>query len=101
MRYSNRYLTGCGRERMPMTSRDQVERMLTLVPYLRNRNQIPVSEVADAFGLTVRQIVLDLHALWLCGLLGGMPGVLGGIALEARVVDGVVPVDTDSARARR
>lgn len=76
-----------------MTSRDQVERMLTLVPYLRNRNQIPVSEVADAFGVTVRQIVLDLNALWFCGLPGGMPGDLIDIDMEALEEDGVVQLD--------
>lgn len=73
-----------------MTSRDQVERMLTLVPYLRNRDQIPVSEVAEAFGVSVRQIVLDLNALWFCGLPGGMPGDLIDIDMEALEDDGTV-----------
>src|SRR5699024_725304 len=93
MRYSNRSLTGCGRERMPMTSRDQVERMLTLVPYLRTRDQIPVNEVAAAFGVSVRQIVLDLNALWFCGLPGGMPGDLIDIDMEALEEDGVVRLE--------
>src|SRR5699024_8603854 len=85
--------TGYVPERLPMTSREQVERMLTLVPYLRTRDQIPVSDVAEAFGVTVRQIILDLNALWFCGLPGGMPGDLIDIDMEALEDEGVVQLD--------
>lgn len=76
-----------------MTSRDQVERMLTLVPYLRTRDQIPVSQVADEFGVPVKQIIVDLNALWFCGLPGGMPGDLIDIDMDALEGDGVVRLD--------
>lgn len=73
-----------------MTSREQVDRMLTLVPYLRQRDRIPVHEVARDFGVSAKQVILDLNALWFCGLPGGLPGDLIEIDRDALDHEGTV-----------
>jgi proteasome accessory factor C len=59
---------------MTQSARDQVPRMLALVPYLRGRDGIPVDQVAADFGVTPQQIVKDLNVLWFCGLPGAVTG---------------------------
>lgn len=46
---------------------DQVARLLALVPYLRNHDGIPVQQVADEFGVPVRQIYRDIDTLMVTG----------------------------------
>ncbi|HKE69533.1 MAG TPA: WYL domain-containing protein, partial [Nocardioidaceae bacterium] len=41
---------------MTQSARDQVPRMLALVPYLRAHDGIPVDQVAKDFGVTPQQI---------------------------------------------
>lgn len=59
-------------------ARDQVARMLALVPYLQRGEGVPLRRLADEFGITPDQMRRDLSALWMCGL----PGLGGGDLIE-------------------
>jgi proteasome accessory factor C len=51
-------------------ARDQVSRLLALVPYIQAREEVSLDEAAREFGVKPRQIVKDLNVLWFCGLPG-------------------------------
>ena len=70
-------------------ARDQIARMMALVPYL-NGKEIPLAEVAELFGVTPKRIVDDLNVLYWCGLPGLMPGDMIDIDFEALSGDGIV-----------
>lgn len=60
-----------------MTSIEQVNRMLALVPYLQARpDGADLTQTAEAFAVTPKQLLADLEVLWFCGLPGGLPGDL-------------------------
>ncbi len=60
-----------------MTSIEQVNRMLALVPYLQARpDGADLAQTAAAFAVTPKQLLADLEVLWFCGLPGGLPGDL-------------------------
>lgn len=60
-----------------MTSIEQVNRMLALVPYLQARpDGADLTVTAEAFAVTPKQLLDDLGVLWFCGLPGGLPGDL-------------------------
>lgn len=69
---------------------DQVTRLLALVPYLQGRQGVPVSEVAEQFGITPRQLRRDLEVLWMCGLPGMLPDDMIEIDMDAVESEGVV-----------
>ena len=58
------------------TSGERLPRLLALVPYLRTHPDVALQELADVFGIPVRQVRQDLELLWVCGLPGGAPGDL-------------------------
>lgn len=62
----------------------QVERLLNLVPYLMRHPGSTVTDVADEFGVTPKQVAKDLNVLWFCGLPGGFADDL----MEAHVEEG-------------
>jgi proteasome accessory factor C len=68
----------------------QVERMLALVPYLREREGISVEEVAREFNVKPAQIVKDLKVLWFCGLPDAVMGDLIEIDMDAVEGEGVI-----------
>lgn len=78
---------------MTTSAREQVPRMLALVPYLRARESIPVDQVADDFGVSRSQIVKDLNVLWFCGLPEAVTGDMIDIDMDALESEGVVRVD--------
>jgi proteasome accessory factor C len=78
---------------MTTSARDQVPRMLALVPYLRGRDGIPVEQVAKDFGVPPQQIVKDLNVLWFCGLPGSVSGEMIDVDMEALEAEGVVYLD--------
>ena len=78
---------------MSQSARDQVPRMLALVPYLRGRDGIPVDQAAKDFGVTPQQIVKDLNVLWFCGLPGAVTGEMIDVDMEALESEGVVYLD--------
>ena len=72
-------------------SRQQVIRMLALVPYLQAHGGIPVNEVATEFGVTPKQIRDDLRLLMYTGT-GEYAGELIDFDLTALEDDGVVHI---------
>ncbi|MGH3458355.1 helix-turn-helix transcriptional regulator [Aeromicrobium sp.] len=70
-------------------SRQQVVRMLALVPYLQGHDGIPVNEVAEEFGVPAKQIRDDLRLLMYTGV-GEYAGELIDFDLGALEEDGVV-----------
>ena len=75
---------------MSAAAKDQVHRMLALVPYLRERAGVPVEQVAEDFGVSAQQVAQDLEVLWFCGLPGAMPGDLIEVDMDALEGAGVV-----------
>lgn len=72
------------------TSKAQVRRLLSLVPYLRAHDGISLTDVAEAFGVTEKRIRGDLSVLWMCGLPGLSPGDLIDIDMDAVDGEGVI-----------
>lgn len=75
------------RERQPAASAvDRLPRLLTLVPYLLGRPGAGVAEVADAFGVTEKQLVDDLRLIWMCGLPGHTPADLIDVSWDGDMI---------------
>jgi proteasome accessory factor C len=77
------------------SAREQVTRLLALVPYLQRGEGVPLQQVARDFGVRPEQIREDLKVLWMCGLPGLGPGDLIDIDFEAFEddPDGLVRID--------
>ena len=75
-----------------MTWPDQVSRLMTLVPYLCQRDWVNLADVADDFGVSQRQVLADLEVLVMCGLPGGLPDDLIEIDLDVARSEGLVHV---------
>ncbi|WP_110183429.1 helix-turn-helix transcriptional regulator [Nocardioides solisilvae] len=76
-------------------AREQVARLLTLVPLLHARGSVRLEDAAEALGTTTQQVVRDLKVLLMCGLPGGYPDDLIDVdldALEGEDADGVIRV---------
>jgi proteasome accessory factor C len=74
-------------------AKSQVERLLALVPYLRERGGVRIDRVARDFGVTQQQVRDDLNVLWFCGLPGAMPDDLIDVDIDALEGEGIVHVD--------
>lgn len=81
-------------------ARDQVGRLLALVPYLHHRGEVRVSEAAEALGVDVAQLDKDLRVLFMCGLPGGFPDDLINVDLDALEGEGIIRVDNADYLAR-
>jgi proteasome accessory factor C len=64
-------------------AKDQVARLLTLVPFLHSHPQVRLDEAARAVGTSPEQLVKDLGVLFMCGLPGGYPDDLIDVDLDA------------------
>lgn len=73
-------------------ARDQVARLLALVPLLHRREGLRVQEAAELLGTTSAQVVKDLRVLWMCGLPGGLTDDLIDVDMEALEDDGAAGV---------
>ncbi|GAA1535317.1 WYL domain-containing protein [Nocardioides humi] len=73
-------------------ARDQVARLLTLVPFLHHRDGVRLEEAATLLGTTPQQVVRDLKVLFMCGLPGGLPDDLIDVDLDAIVTEEGSPV---------
>lgn len=73
-------------------ARDQVGRLLALVPYIQSRDEVSVAQAAADFGVRPAQIVKDLNVLWFCGLPGLGMGDLIDVDMDALEGDGVIRV---------
>ncbi|MGN6161521.1 MAG: helix-turn-helix transcriptional regulator [Marmoricola sp.] len=76
-------------------ARDQLTRMLALVPYLQRGKDVSLSQLAEEFQTSPATIVKDLRVLWMCGLPGLAGGSMIDIDFEAfeNDPDGVVRID--------
>lgn len=63
-------------------AKDQVARLLTLVPYLHQRGAVELEVASQALGVPVAQLVKDLKVLLMCGLPGGFPDDLIDVDLD-------------------
>lgn len=84
------------------TARDQVTRMLALVPYLQRGQDVSLRRLAAEFKVPTATIVKDLRVLWMCGLPGLAGGSMIDIDFEAfeNDPDGVVHIDNADYLAR-
>lgn len=64
-------------------AKEQVARLLTLVPYLHSRDGVRLAEAAAVLETTPEQLVSDLKVLFMCGLPGGFPDELIDVDLDA------------------
>ena len=75
---------GPGRPRGPVhNAKDQVARLLALVPYLHQHGTVRLEEAAADLGVPTRQLQKDLRVLFMCGLPGGYPDDLIDVDLDA------------------
>jgi len=84
-------------------AREQVARLLTLVPYLHSRGEVSISEAAEVLGVPPEQVVRDLKVLFMVGLPDGYPDDLIDVdldALEGPDADGVIRVSNADYLAR-
>ncbi len=83
-------------------ARAQLARLLALVPYLQNRSDVSLSQVAADFSVTPEQIRQDLNVLWMCGLPGLTPDRMIDVDMDAIEddPDGVVHIDNADYLAR-
>jgi len=87
----------------PAGARDQVARLLTLVPFLHSRGKVRLDDAAQALGVPPEQVLADLKVLLMCGLPGGYPDDLIDVdldALEEPEGDGVIRVTNADYLAR-
>ncbi|WP_372729246.1 helix-turn-helix transcriptional regulator [Nocardioides sp.] len=73
-------------------AKDQVARLLTLVPFLHAHGQVRLDDAAAVLGVPAKQLVKDLKVLLMCGLPGGYPDDLIDVDLEALEDEGVIRV---------
>lgn len=81
--------------RVPESATDRLARLLTMVPWLVNRQGIDLEAAAAGLGVSVTQLESDLELLFLCGY-GQMPDEL----IDARWEGGRVFVTNADAIAR-
>jgi proteasome accessory factor C len=73
-------------------AREQVARLLALVPYIQARREVSLEQAAQDFGVRSDQIVKDLNVLWFCGLPGLGMGDLIDVDMDALQEGGVIRV---------
>jgi proteasome accessory factor C len=73
-------------------AREQVARLLALVPYIQARREVSLEQAAADFAISPAQIVKDLNVLWFCGLPGLGMGDLIDVDMEALEEGGVIRV---------
>lgn len=71
-------------------ARDQVARLLALVPYIQSRREVQLDQAAADFGVSAGQIVKDLNVLWFCGMPGLGMGDLIDVDMDALESEGVI-----------
>ena len=67
-----------------------MRRLLSLVPYLREHDGVAMTDVAAAFGISLKTLREDLNVLWMCGMPGLTPGDLIEIDMDAVDGEGVI-----------
>ena len=75
-----------------MTARpaeERLRRLLVMLPWLMERGEVPVSEVAERFDLTEREVVGDLELAAMCGLPPFVDELIDVFIDEGMIVVGV------------
>lgn len=96
------------RQALPASgARDQVARLLTLVPFLHHRDGVRLEEAARLLGTSSEQVVRDLKVLFMCGLPGGLPDDLIDVDMDAiqteqggAITEGMIRVENAEYLAR-
>ncbi len=52
----------------PRSTSERLRHMLVMLPWLMERGEVPVAEMAERFGLTEEQLVRDIELVSMCGL---------------------------------
>ncbi len=84
-------------------AKDQVARLLRLVPFLHAREGVRLDDASRALGVDPTQVLADLKVLLMCGLPGGYPDDLIDVdldALETTEGDGVIRITNADYLAR-
>ncbi|MBZ5739868.1 helix-turn-helix transcriptional regulator [Nocardioides mangrovi] len=87
-------------------AKDQVARLLTLVPFLHSHGSARLEDAARTLGIPPEQVLADLKVLLMCGLPGGYPDDLIDVDLDALegpdglASDGVIRVTNADYLAR-
>lgn len=81
---------------MSVGATTRLSRLLAMVPWLLQRQGVPLEEAAKHFGITTEQLVKDLELLFVCGTPGHMPDDL----IEADWESGRVYLDNADAISR-
>ncbi len=81
-------------------AKEQVRRLLALLPYLLAHPGAKVAHVARVFGISEKQLVADLGVLWFCGLPGMMPGDYIEVDMDTVEGEGVIHVSNADFLAR-
>ena len=68
---------------MSNNAKEQVGRLLALVPLIRRQGSMHVDEAAAALGVSPSQLVKDLNVLIFCGWPGWLPGDLIEVEMDA------------------
>ncbi|WP_414938947.1 helix-turn-helix transcriptional regulator [Amycolatopsis sp. cmx-11-51] len=69
-----------------MSASGRMPRLLALVPYLLARPGIKITDAANDFDVTPKQLRKDLELLWMCGLPGYGPGDLIDLSFEGDTI---------------
>jgi proteasome accessory factor C len=81
---------------MSTNATQRLSRLLTMVPWLLQRQGVALEEAAQHFDISVDELVRDLELLFVCGTPGHLPGDL----IEAEWESGNVYLDNADAIAR-
>lgn len=64
------------------TAGERLRRVLAIVPWIVAHNGVPLSEVADRFGLSEAELTADLEVVWMVGLPPYTPDSLVEVVIE-------------------
>ena len=78
--------------RMSGGAKEQVGRLLALVPLIQRRGAMGLEEAATTLGVPSEQLVKDLRVLIYCGWPGWLPGDLIEVDLDALDGEGVIRI---------
>jgi proteasome accessory factor C len=82
----------------PRTTEERLRRLLVMLPWLMERGEVPLAEVAQRFAIDPRDVVKDLELVALCGLPPFVDEMIDVFVDEGVVYTGVPRVFTGQLR---
>ncbi|NNE10858.1 MAG: WYL domain-containing protein [Ilumatobacter sp.] len=73
----------------PRAAEDRLRRLLVMLPWLMERGEVPVGEVAERFDLTEKELARDLELVAMCGLPPFVDELIDVFIDEGMIVVGV------------